>query len=219
MQTNSLRSFFKGVRTIGLALTVAFSFSCEADNSQPIFDGKTFEGWEGDFEWFYIQQKSVVAGSLGRPIQENQFLCTKQEYADFILSAKFRVVGAETNGGIQFRSERHEGSSEVIGYQADIGQVFTGSIYDESRRNAFLSRSSNEVMEKIRPSHPEDFSDYVITAQGDNILLIINGHETSTYTEIDPNIPRSGKICLQIHSGPEGEIWYKDIRVEELSAK
>ncbi|MEJ7708941.1 MAG: hypothetical protein WKF84_03590 [Pyrinomonadaceae bacterium] len=36
---------------------------------------------------------------------------------------------------MQFRSQRIPNNHEVIGYQADLGDGWWGSLYDESRRN------------------------------------------------------------------------------------
>jgi hypothetical protein len=50
----------------------------------PLFDGKTFTGWEGDLSIFRIENGEVVAGSLETPIPRNEFLCTRRQYGDFV---------------------------------------------------------------------------------------------------------------------------------------
>ena len=44
----------------------------------------------------------------------------------------------------------------------------------------------------------------------------LNGFKVSDYTEAEENIPRSGRIGLQIHSGAPSECWYKDIELKSL---
>jgi hypothetical protein len=39
------------------------------------------------------------------------------------------------------------------------------------------------------------------------------------YTERDEKIPQVGRIGLQIHGGGSAEVWFEDIRIEELPAK
>ena len=52
----------------------------------PLFDGRTFDGWEGDTEkTFRIDSGAVVGGSLKAPVPRNEFLCTKASYGNFIL--------------------------------------------------------------------------------------------------------------------------------------
>lgn len=200
------------------AFVLAFLIAgCQGDSGISLFNGKDYSGWEGDIEWFYIQQKSLVAGSLGRAIPQNEFLCTKESYSDFTLKAKFKIVGEQSNGGIQFRSKRVAASNEVSGYQADVGQNFTGSLYDEHRRNKFLHQIDEATLTSLYKPEGEWY-DYQISAIGPNINLSIDGIETTSYVEEDKSIAPSGIICIQIHSGPPGEIWYKDISISAVES-
>src|SRR5881275_2098386 len=89
-----------------------------------IFDGKTFDGWEGDTtKTWRIVDGCFVGGSLEQTVPRNEFLATKKRYRDFELTAKFKLTGTEgfVNSGIQFRSVRIENpANEMSGYQADI---------------------------------------------------------------------------------------------------
>lgn len=40
--------------------------------------------------------------------------------------------------------------------------------------------------------------------------------QTVDYTESDDAIEQKGLICVQIHSGPPSEAWYKDLRLTVL---
>lgn len=55
-----------------------------------------------------------------------------------ILRLKFKVEGQGVNTGIQIRSQRIPNHFEVKGYQADLGDNYSGTLYDESRRNKIL---------------------------------------------------------------------------------
>jgi hypothetical protein len=59
----------------------------------------------------------------------------------------------------------------------------------------------------------------LIRAEGRRIQLWINGVQTVDYTEEDPTIETTGVIALQIHGGPPGEAWYKDITLVDLSSR
>ena len=52
---------------------------------QPLFDGKTLAGWEGNENIFRVHDGAIVAGSLEAPIAHNEFLTTTERYGDFIL--------------------------------------------------------------------------------------------------------------------------------------
>jgi hypothetical protein len=103
----------------------------------------------------------------------------------------------------------------VIGYQADLGQQYWGSLYDESRRKKTLKGPDAETTKRI--VKPDDWNDYVIRAEGRRIQLWLNGVQTVDYTEDDPAVEASGVIAVQIHSGPPTEAWYKDITIVDLS--
>ncbi len=184
-----------------------------------LFDGKTFNGWEGNLKIFRIQDGAIVGGSLKEKVVQNEFLCTKQEYSDFVLRLKFKLLGDPkgANAGIQFRTQRIPNHHEVIGYQADIGQNYWGALYDESRRKKVLAGPTPEEVQKL--ARPNDWNEYVIRAQGRRIRLELNGRQTVDYTEADEGIQQTGRICVQIHGGPPSEAWYKDITIETLPAK
>jgi hypothetical protein len=88
----------------------------QAGGAVPLFDGKSFEGWEGNAELFRVEDGAVVAGSLTDAIPHNEFLCTTGEFGDFELRLKARSSREDANGGIQFRCRRIPDSTEVIGY-------------------------------------------------------------------------------------------------------
>src|SRR5262245_19843669 len=117
-----------------------------------LFAGKSFKGWEGDLRSFRIEAGAIVGGTLKSPIARNEFLCTTEEYGDFELRVKFKLLGdpARANAGIQFRSQRIPDNHEVIGYQADMGQNYWGSLYDESRRRKTLAGPNLHGWNKVR---------------------------------------------------------------------
>jgi len=200
-----------------LVLSLLIAAVAAANKPMRLFDGKTFAGWEGNLNLFRIQDGAIVGGTMTARIPRNEFLCTKREYADFILRLKFKAIGEKVNGGIQFRSRRIPNDNEVIGYQADLGEGYYGSLYDESRRRKTLAKPNEaELMKMLRLN---DWNEYVIQAEGQRIRLSINGQQTVDYTEADDKIEQTGRICLQIHAGGPSEAWYKDIVIEVPRAK
>ena len=181
-----------------------------------IFDGKTFTGWEGNLSIFRIEAGAIVGGSLKDKVVRNEFLCTTQTYGDFELRLKFKLLGGDTaNAGVQFRTKRIPNNHEVSGYQADMGAGWWGALYDESRRNKVLIGPDQEKMKQVVKS--SEWNDYMIRAVGTRIQLSINGVQTVDYVESDPAVESRGVICPQIHAGPAGEAWYKDITIVDLT--
>lgn len=198
------------------AASAAIAAGQPSPRAVPLFDGKTFTGWEGDRTIFRIQDGAVVGGSLGGKIARNEFLCTTKTFGDFELRLRTKLLGGDgANAGIQFRTARIPNHHEVSGYQADMGTGWWGALYDESRRNKVLKGPDQASMKAVVRSG--DWNDYTIRAEGPRIRLTLNGVETVSYVEEDPAIAASGVICLQIHGGPPSEAWYKDITIGELT--
>ena len=204
-----------------LALAVAALAIGQAQAPQKpvaLFDGRSFAGWEGDIKGTWrIQDGAIVGGSQTAQVPRNEFLTTTRSFGDFVLRVRFRLVGTEgfINGGVQFRSRRLEKPAhEMTGYQADLGDEYWGSLYDESRRNKTLVAPDAKLIDEILKRG--DWNDYEIRAEGSRIRLSINGRQTIDYTETDPAIPREGLIGLQIHGGGKAEAWYRDITIVEL---
>lgn len=192
--------------------------SARATDFQPLFDGKTLEGWEGDEAWFRVEDGAIVAGSLEKQIPHNYFLCTTEEYGDFELRLQAKLIGEGDNAGVQFRTKRIPNNTEVSGYQADMGRAWNrpvwGALYDESRRNKMLAEPDPEALKKVLK--PDDWNEMVVRCKGPQIEIFLNGVKTVDYTEKDEEIARRGVIAVQIHSGAPAEAWYRDIELRPL---
>ncbi|MFO0939376.1 MAG: DUF1080 domain-containing protein [Pirellulales bacterium] len=185
---------------------------------KPLFDGKSFDGWEGNMKFFRIEDSAIVAGNLKEKIPNNEFLCTEQKYENFELRLDAKLIGQGDNAGVQFRSERIPNHHEVIGYQCDIGLMgkdrsIWGALYDESRRKKFLAETP---VDSIKQVNQGEWNNLRIIAKGDNIQIYVNGTKTVDYKEQDLDIAKTGIIGLQIHSGPPAEAWYRNVRIKPL---
>ena len=182
-----------------------------------LFDGKTFTGWQGDTEHIWRVQDGVVVGGSMQGVKNNEFLATNDRYSNFILRLEWKLIGTEgfVNSGVQVRSERIEKPAhEMIGYQADIGKGWTGSIYDESRRKKVIAQADKAQVEVIEK--PGEWNKYEIRCEGPRIRLTVNGVQTVDYTETDATIPLTGRIALQIHGGAKAEAFFRNITIEVL---
>lgn len=193
---------------------IAAAAAMSAAKSVRLSDGKSLDGWEGDLSFFRVVDGAIVAGSMEKPIPQNEFLRCTRAFGDFTLRLKVRLVGEKGNGGIQLRSQRVPGSREMAGYQADVATGYWGGLYDESRRATFLGKAPDPAA-VAAILKPDAWNDYLIQCKGPRIVLTLNGHTTVDFTETDAAIPRTGHIALQIHAGPPSEVWYKDIEIEE----
>lgn len=177
----------------------------------PIFNGQDLQGWEGQKDLWKVVDGVLVGDSPG--IKQNEFLATEKTYSDFELRLEFRLQNGVGNTGIQFRSKRDPSSTEVSGFQADIGEKYWGCLYDEHRRNKILVQAPVELEKNLRK---DGWNTYVIRAEGDRIILRINDIKTVDYQEQDQSIAKSGMIAVQIHSGGPLRVEFRNIRIKEL---
>ncbi len=195
-----------------------------------IFNGKDFEGWEGNdgensMRHFRIEKHSIVGGVMDRDLKNNQFIRTSRKYKNFELRLKYKINATDENynGGIQFRSipsPDPNRSFEMVGYQADIVSWKRGALYDEERRQDFLGLQ----LESPVDYKADEWNDYIIRCEGPRIRIWLNGVKTTDYIEPyvqEPfenigTIVQEGYIALQIHAGKASEVWYKEIEIEEL---
>lgn len=211
--------------TILFLLCLTFPVISFADDKEagftPLFDGKSFAGWEGNLDVFRIEDGAIVAGNLKSNIPRNEFLCTKEKYGDFELRLDAKLVGEGDNAGIQFRSKRIPNHHEVIGYQCDMGRAFGrniwGALYDESRRRKVLAEGEQEQV--LKAFKKNEWNEFRIRCEGPRIQIWLNGTQTVDFTDKDENIDRDGLIGLQVHGGKPAEAWYKNIRIKRLNEK
>lgn len=178
---------------------------------RPLFNGKDLSGWDGDLTLWKVADGTIVGDSPG--IKHNQFVATKDEFGDFELKLEFRLKDGAGNSGVQFRTKRVPNSTEVSGYQADIGENYWGCLYDESRRNKILVKAPEDFEKSLKKG---DWNEYTIRAEADHIVLKVNGVTTVDYKETDANIDRKGIIALQVHSGGPLKVEFRNIRIKPL---
>lgn len=196
----------------GLSLPGCSTPAIDEPGFEPLFDGAGLIGWQGDESLWIVEDGAIVGRSPG--IDYNDFLATERSYGDFILRFEIWLLDNSGNSGVQFRSERVPGETEMIGYQADVGPTYWASLYDESRRRKTLAAPEEETLK--RALKPNEWNAYEIHAEGPRIALKLNGVTTVDYTETDAAIPLTGRIALQIHSGPPMEVRFRGIQIREL---
>lgn len=159
-----------------------------------LFDGQTLAGWEGDPAWWRVEGGELRGGSATQNVPRNFFLATEKSYQNFDLRVKLRLTGTGfVNSGVQIRSVRVPGNTEMSGYQVDFGPGWYGKLYDESRRNKVIADSTDPkaVLAAVKEG---DWNEYRILAEGRRIRSWINGVPALDYTEADPKIATDGRI-------------------------
>ena len=217
-----LRSFSTGIPhtlLVAVFVTALASTARAADDASwtSLFDGATLDGWRGKEGLWSVKDGAIVGSTQPKGRKGNTFLIHENVFGDFELELDFRLLGG--NSGVQVRSQqvREPADYVIAGYQADIGEKYYGSLYEEKRRGMLVT-SPGELV-KSRFLNEGDWNHYNIRAQGNEITLRLNGLITAEYTETDPSYPREGLVALQLHGGGPMEVQFKNIRIRKLVPK
>jgi hypothetical protein len=123
----------------------------DAEGFVSIFNGKNLDGWEGDTNFWRVEDGALVGEiTPDKLLKTNSFIIWEGgEVGDFELKTEFRITESG-NSGINYRSERLDTIPYALrGYQADIdGQNrYTGQNYEERKRTTLAYRG-----EKVKVS-------------------------------------------------------------------
>ena len=211
-----------------------------------LFNGKDLSGWNGNPNLWSVQDGAITGVTGETPetkLKHNSFLVyTNDTVDDFELRLSYRIERG--NSGIQYRSrivEQGEFGPIASGYQADFeaGTTYSGILYEERGRGILAQRgqvtriAANpgspdehrvEVLGTVGESKDiqaviksEDWNDYIIVANGNQLTHIINGRVTvSVLDEHLAKRRKSGVLALQIHVGPPMVVQFKDIRIRPI---
>jgi hypothetical protein len=206
------------VPLLAVALFTGFSAIAE-DGFTPLFNGTDLTGWSGAPGRWSAENGEIVGTTMGVKIEHNTFLSTEKSYSDFVLKLKVKLTNG--NSGIQFRSEQKE-DYVVQGYQADVAEkTYSGMLYEEGKRGImpyWKALSADERAAIFASAKPlGEWNEYEITCKGDHVKMVLNGYVTLDFK--DPEGAKTGVIALQLHTGPEMLVNYKDISIKELNKK
>ena len=175
---------------------------------EAFFNGKDLSGWSAeDMSYWSVQNGAIVGTKEEQKIQGNQFLWYDKKVKNFKLTLNVKQVPFAANAGIQFRSQR-ESNGHAVGYQADIGKGWWGSLYHEHGRKILAKNKDTEG----KNLNPEKWNKYEILAVGHRIWLAINGQITVALR--DPIGELEGQISLQVHGGMPQKVIYQDLTLE-----
>lgn len=179
-------------------LLVVTTSSLYAQKWQSLFNGKNLSGWtqRGGKAVYKVENGTIVGYT--KMNTDNSFLCTKKDYADFILEFEFRIDD-DLNSGVQLRSHSLKSymNGRVHGYQFEIDpspRAWTGGIYDEARRAWLYPLTKNPA---AQPAYKKgEWNHARVEAIGTSIRTWVNGVACA---DLFDDADLSGFIALQVH--------------------
>lgn len=191
----------RAVMVVGVMVLAAVcggSFAADdAEGWTPLFNGKDLTGWQPEGKAVWKVEDGCLVGVQG-PNAAPGDLFTVKEYGDFEVSVTYKIQWP-ANSGVWFRYQAPDKS-----YQADIleykdPECYSGTIYCPGKM--FLAMNKDKSLEK-----KDDWNTLVIRAQGDHLVVTLNGVITG---DVHENSFAKGKIGFQVHPGDE----FKDMKI------
>lgn len=216
-------------------LCLIIVMGCNSKQDKPketwLFNGKSLEDWKGDLRVWTVEDGCIVGRNTDEyKIKQNTFLIYKNSYSNFELTFQYKIIGG--NSGVQYRAKVLDDELFVVGgYQADIeaGNNYSGILYEEKGRGIIANRGEHVVVseegkkeitkfsttEEVQKNiFKEAWNNYKIVAKGNRLQHFINN--TKTIDVIDNEVGKnasSGIIALQVHSGPNMTVYYKNLKL------
>ncbi len=179
-----------------------------------IFNAKDLSGWVkvGNERW------EVEDGTIhGQGItKEYGYLRTEKMYKDFHLFLRFKCE-ADGNSGVFFHTDFKPGTANVSqGLQFEIDRIIghhTGGVYGDGRQ--WIVWPAPELEPLIRPN---DWNEMLMKVEANRYVSYLNGVLMVDFTDPTPK-SFDGYIALQLHSGGQGNMRFKDIMIRDLTVR
>jgi hypothetical protein len=174
-----------------------------------LFNGRDLAGWKA-----HGAERWVVEGGeiLGETLtKEYGYLATEKSYRDFELKVRFKAEGAG-NSGVFYHSSLS--GVEISGVQAEVDPrpgMHTGGLYEAAGRG-WLIKPAPAAEKALRIG---GWNDLRVVVRGAHVRTWVNGVPAVDHVDPAPKYV-DGVIALQLHSGGEGRMRFKDIVIREI---
>jgi hypothetical protein len=206
------------VREIGAAEANAILTKHDSAGFEPVFDGKTFNGWAGPLENYQIVDGAILC----RP-EKGGTIYTKSEYGDFKVRLEFKLPPGGNNG----LAIRYPGKGDTAYVGMTELQVLdnTAEKYKTLDPRQFHGSAYGmvpAVKGYQRPVGEWNFQE--VTVQGSKIIVELNGTrildaDLSQVKDFMANSPHPGKDRTSGHFGFAGHgdpVQYRNVSIKPL---
>jgi len=199
-------------------------FSLVASKFKTFFDGEDLSKWiiktrRGEAEGTVVNEIdtknniwwSVENGILkvkNGPEQKGSTLWTRKTFENFRVKLKFKFINGNIDSGIFLRGSDHLNPQIQIGVSGSLKRDMTGSPYIPKKG---YPKEAERVKSLLKM---DEWNNMETESIGNRYRVWLNGEQVMDYTYEDANL--KGPVGIQLHSGREMEIWYKDVEIAEF---
>lgn len=202
---------FVALALLAAAVIAAPPLASADEDSVALFNGKDLTGWKihGTEKWYVDKESGDLICESG-PDREYGYLATEKQFKDFELTLEFKQA-SDGNSGVFFRCSLD--GTKISGWQAEVAPPGhdTGGIY-ESYKRGWLIKPDAEAQKALKYG---DWNTMKLRVVGDQVTTWLNGQQM---IDINDEIigKATGQIALQIHSGNDVKIRWRNIRIKEF---
>ena len=198
--------------TLKITVTLSVFLLCICSlqaQKKALFNEKDLDGWikYGTEKW-YVEDANLISES--GPDKEYGYLGTVKKYKNFILTLEFKQE-SNGNSGVFIRSSID--GTKVQGWQVEVAPPgkHTGGVY-ESYGRGWLIKPDPKDEKALKEG---EWNIMKIRVEGDKLVSWLNGTQM---IEIEDELigKGEGQIALQIHSGGDIKVKWRNIQIEEL---
>lgn len=197
----------------------------EPDLSQPgfvdLYNGENLDGWvkHGGNCTFEAAGDKIIGKVVKK--EKSTYLCTEREdYTDFILTAEL-YWEVNSNSGVMIRGKlKGKNNNTVYGPQVEMEgfqeRGWSGAIYGQGAGGWFYPLWLDPHAE-ARKAIKEGWNRVTVKYVGNAIKTWVNGVPAAHWVDENNEYPE-GYIGLQVHSGPAGEVHFRNVKILELDS-
>jgi hypothetical protein len=204
------KGIVRSIICIVVIAVVASSGQAADKDFQPLFDGKSLNGWTPTPGGKWEVSEGAIVGTSPKSERRHGILLTDRTFSDFVVKAKFRVLSGDS--GFYFRVERVKSGVSVHGFQVEVdSSQETGGLYETGGRG-WVQKPTADAITK-RNYKRGNWTDLELSAIGGDIVVKVNGVVSSELKKDKSR--RKGRIGLQLHGGQDMHVEFRDIMILE----
>lgn len=193
-------------RLIALSLILATA-SCGSvePGSTPIFNGHDLSGWTTPkYPECWIAKDGILTVTSNAQ-RKGENLTTLKSYRDFVCQVDFKFGEGTVDSGIFLRNDKEQ---IQIGISGSLKRDMTASPYIPGKGYPVEATGVRELLKL------DDWNTLRVRAEGNTYTTWLNGSEVMSYTSA--SAVEEGPLGIQLHSGREMTILYRNMAVTEL---